>query len=242
VHVTGVTLDIDWAPDVVIDRVAGLLVERGVPASWFITHRSAAVERLRDHPELFELGIHPNFLPGSTQGRTHEEVLEHCLELVPDAISMRTHSLYQSTPLLALVAETTPIEVDASLLLLGATIASLTTFTWNGRTLTRVPVYWEDDLAMEEANASWSFDPAEIEDEGVRIYDFHPIHIYLNSSEMGPYRALRSASRPMADDVETLAAYAGSGAGTGTLFVELLDHLADRGDGVRVRDLRVEAR
>ena len=241
-HVTGVTLDIDWAPDVVIDRVAGLLLERGVAATWFVTHRSAAVERLRDRPDLFELGIHPNFLPGSTQGRTHEEVLEHCLDLVPDAISMRTHSLYQSTPLLALVAETTPIEVDASILLMHTTIASLTTFTWNGRTLTRVPVYWEDDLAMEEANASWSLDAAELENEGVRIYDFHPIHVYLNSSEMGPYRSLRSSSPLIASDERTLAPYIGRGAGTGTMFAQLLDHLATRGDAVRVRDLRVETR
>jgi peptidoglycan/xylan/chitin deacetylase (PgdA/CDA1 family) len=63
-----VTLDVDWASDAMIDQTARILLEHEVPATWFITHASAAVDRLRDHPELFELGIHPNFLPGSTHG------------------------------------------------------------------------------------------------------------------------------------------------------------------------------
>ena len=63
------TFDIDWAPDWAIDLTAGILREREVRATWFVTHESPAVDRLREDSELFELGIHPNFLPGSTQAR-----------------------------------------------------------------------------------------------------------------------------------------------------------------------------
>ncbi|HEY8645027.1 MAG TPA: hypothetical protein VIL77_04030 [Gaiellaceae bacterium] len=63
------TLDVDWCPDSAIDDVAELLIERDVPATWLVTHTSPAIDRLRLRADLFELGIHPNFLPGSTHGR-----------------------------------------------------------------------------------------------------------------------------------------------------------------------------
>lgn len=77
------TFDIDWAPDFMIDFVAEGLTQRRVRATWFVTHASPAVEWLREHPDLFELGIHPNFAPGSTQGDSPEAVLRHCLRLEP---------------------------------------------------------------------------------------------------------------------------------------------------------------
>src|SRR5215467_8520985 len=94
------TFDIDWAPDFMIDHVAGILVEARVRATWFVTHSSDAIDRLREHPDLFELGIHPNFLPGSSHGSSPQEVLQTCMTIVPEAQSFRTHSLVQSTPLL----------------------------------------------------------------------------------------------------------------------------------------------
>ena len=90
-----ITLDIDWAPDHVIDRIAAQLIDARVRATWFVTHQSPAIDRLRARPDLFELGIHPNFLNQSTHGETPAEVLAHCMALVPDARSMRTHSLVQ---------------------------------------------------------------------------------------------------------------------------------------------------
>ena len=83
-----ITLDIDWAPDFMIERVAGALLSKGVKATWFVTHRSLAIDRLRHHPELFELGIHPNFAAGSSHGDTPEAVLGHVIDLVPDAVDI----------------------------------------------------------------------------------------------------------------------------------------------------------
>jgi len=82
-----ITLDVDWAPDFVIEDVAELLINSSVRATWFVTHASSAIDDLRKRPDLFELGIHPNFLPGSTQGADVDSVLNHCMSLVPDAVS-----------------------------------------------------------------------------------------------------------------------------------------------------------
>lgn len=91
------TLDIDWAPDFVIEQVARIMIENKVKATWFVTHESEAIERLRENDDLFELGIHPNMLSGSTHGKTEDEVLTHVKKIVPGAISMRTHGLYQTS-------------------------------------------------------------------------------------------------------------------------------------------------
>ena len=52
-----ITLDIDWAPDYAIDFAAGLLIEAQVRATWFVTHDSPAVERLRQHPHPSGYGL-----------------------------------------------------------------------------------------------------------------------------------------------------------------------------------------
>ena len=56
-----ITVDIDWAPDIAIAATAKYLIENEVKATWFITHASPEVERLKEYPQLFELGVHPNF-------------------------------------------------------------------------------------------------------------------------------------------------------------------------------------
>ena len=110
-----VTFDIDWAPDCAIDFAANLLAERGVKSTWFVTHLSPAVERLRSCPDLFELGIHPNFMPKSSHGVEPEQVLKTCMEFVPEAVSVRTHGLLQSGSLFDLVMSLTPVTFDVSL-------------------------------------------------------------------------------------------------------------------------------
>lgn len=203
------TFDVDWAPDFAIDALAELLVARGIRATWLITHASPAVERLRAHG-LFELGIHPNFRSGSTHGSTVEEVLAHCMTLVPDAVSMRTHSLVQSTPLLTQIVATTPVRVDASLLL--PRVSGLHPFVqpFGGRPLLRVPCDWEDDVEMEFADPRWDT-PAVLAQPGIRTFNFHPMLVYLNAPTMAAYHQVRdlgprldtlaeSAARPHVHD------------------------------------------
>lgn len=75
--VTALTIDIDWVPDWIIEEVASILIDHNVKATWFVTHASPAVDKLQQMPELFELGMHPNCLPGSTHGDTEDEVQFH---------------------------------------------------------------------------------------------------------------------------------------------------------------------
>ena len=56
------TLDIDWAHDEVLNDTIDLLESSGIKATWFATHDTKVLERLRVN-QNFEIGIHPNFNP-----------------------------------------------------------------------------------------------------------------------------------------------------------------------------------
>lgn len=225
-----ITLDIDWAPDFAIDFTAEKLVSAGVKATWFVTHASPAVDRLREHPNLFELGIHPNFYPGSTHGDTPEAVLNHCMELVPDAISMRTHGIVQSSKLLDLVMEQTPIRVDTSIFLPRA--SHVKPFVFHGGTgglLIRVPYVWEDDYEMRCPDPIW--DPENMAmTPDIQVLNFHPIHIYLNGTDSVPYREFLKrcgASITMATENHADGLVQPSN-GPGTMFKETLTMAKER--------------
>jgi hypothetical protein len=229
------TFDVDWAPDFAIDAIAEELVAAGVRSTWFITHASPALDRLREHPDLFELGIHPNFMPGSTQGATPEEVLDHCMELVPDATTMRTHALVQSSPLLRTVVARTPVRCDASLFLLEAEHVAPVAFPDAVGSLVRIPYVWEDDVEMLADEPNWSVDRF-LARPGLQVLDFHPMLVWLNAPDMEPYRRLTEAG-PLAETaLDTAAPLVQEGTGPRPMLAAAIDHLADVGS-LRLCDL-----
>ena len=141
------SVDIDWAPDYMIDYMAQAYTEAGVKCTWFVTHASEAVDRLRSNP-LFELGIHPNFFPGSSHGSTEDEIIRHVLELVPGAKSVRMHALYQSSRLLYKLRHEYGLEIDSSLFVPQTPFLKPHTFGFSPTVapLVRLPYFWEDDV------------------------------------------------------------------------------------------------
>lgn len=230
------TFDTDWAPDFAIQLVADELIRRKLRATWFVTHRSPAIDALAG-VSLFELGVHPNFLPGSTHGGTTLEVLSHCLAIVPGATSMRTHALVQSTPIFETVLAETPIRTDVSMLMPGQPAAPFT-FHLRGRSLLRVPYHWEDDVEMGHPTPSW--EPTAQSNAHAFVPNFHPIHVYLNSADFSRYRALRATCPRLTDLKAAQAApFVNSGVGTGTAFQRLIEELDPSATGC-IRDLRAQ--
>lgn len=231
------TLDIDWAPDFAIDLVAELLVERNVPATWFVTHRSPAVARLAEHGRLFELGIHPNFLPGSSHGVSPEEVLGYCMKLVPDAVSMRSHTLVQSSGLLETVLRTTPILADVSVFLPRASNVMPVTFSLNGRGLVRIPYVWEDDYERRQPAPDWRPDPL-LEKSGIVIFNFHPLHVFLNSSDGTSYEQAkcRAEGKLGALELDDARELVSNREGARTMLDRLLPIISAATGGKRIRD------
>jgi hypothetical protein len=220
------TIDIDWAPDFIIEHVANILIKQQVKATWFVTHSSPALSLLRANTQLFELGIHPNFLPNSTHGINPKQVLNHCISLVPEARSMRTHSLTQSTPLLNQVLTLTPIILDSSIYLPHMEGIQPISYWWHGKELLRLPIFWEDDLEMERPDSCWTLEAVTHYKEGLKIFDFHPIHIVLNSRNDEAYQRLKSKKKIQDLTMSEIEPNINRGIGTLTLFMDLVEYLS----------------
>lgn len=221
-----ITLDIDWAPDYAIDFAAKLLIEAQVRATWFVTHDSPAVERLRQHPHLFELGIHPNFLPGTTHGQTESDILRHCMGFVPQARVVRTHGLVQTSNLLEKIIDETPVTVDVSLFLPHAAALEPVVYYWeDGKRLVRLPYMWEDDFEMVRPDSIWDLGQMVDRGTGLMIMDFHPIHVFLNSVTLSTYRSVRALGR-LADLPEgVVRQHIAPGRGAGYAFRSAIERM-----------------
>lgn len=223
------TIDVDWAPDWMIEYVANVLVRKHVKATWFVTHASPAIEAIQHRRDLFEIGIHPNCLPGSTHGNNEDEVLRHVKEIVPDAISMRTHSLYQSSPFLTKAAIDYGISIDVSLFLPRTPNLVKHCMRFKGAELWRIPYFWEDDSEMFEDDPIWTFSDPRLHFKGLKVFDFHPVYIVLNTDTFSAYEKLKRERQLPTWDLDFVRPHISNSLGPQTLFLELADYLSNSG-------------
>ena len=121
-------------------------------------------------------------------------VMEHCMALVPTARVMRTHGLYQSTNMFHFICDTYPqIVADCSLFLPYSRNLepALHYFGRQNRKLVRLPTFFSDDVAWRWPR--WRYSMALLDEPGLKIFCFHPIHVALNSSDPWPYENLKAS-------------------------------------------------
>jgi hypothetical protein len=226
---TFVTIDIDWADDTVLSDTVRIVEEADIEATWFVTHYTELISRLRENPK-FELGIHPNFnflLDGDPRnGGDVKRVIEKLLDIVPEAKSLRSHSLLTSTKLLQLMPQY-GLTHESNIYMPPASCDDLRPFRiWNE--LVRVPHSFEDDLYLL---ASSNCDAAECETiskyianefvkkNGFKVLDFHPIHVFLNTENLDRYERTRDIHR----NPDELIKHRYDGDGTRTALEKLLE-------------------
>ena len=213
---TLITIDTDWVPDFILSHVAEILSNKDIKATWFVTNNSTFLETLKKN-KLFEVGIHPNFEPNSTQGKDPDSILNNLKKIVPEAKSSRSHSLFQSNNLF-LKFNKYGIENDVSLFL-PDTINSQPHHL-KFANLYRFPFTWEDDIALIEDD---DLDINKYNFQGLQIFNFHPIHIYLNSSNLDLYQKLKKDIGIINLTEENIKEYINTGDGVKTFFLRLLD-------------------
>ena len=172
------SFDTDWCPDSMIEPILQKLRQFNIKSTWFVTNDSPLIQSMKEDP-LVELGIHPNFLPDSTQGKTYDEILCNLIKIVPDAVSVRNHTLYWSSGLLDRF-ERFGIKYDSSLSLQSS--KNIKPYKNKSTNLLRFPIYWEDDIALMENNIN-----IDLAVSGLKILNFHPVHILLNSYSIANY-------------------------------------------------------
>ncbi len=214
---TYITIDIDWAPEEVIEDTLSLLKEYNVSATLFCTHKSDVINNA--DIAKYEKAIHPNFnflLQGkNTNGNNAEDVLDSLLTIYPEAKGIRSHSMTQSSMLLDLFVQK-GLQYDANHFLPYQNIMPFT--LWNG--LIRIPYNWEDDVHFAY-NKKFENPEFEFADNELLIVDFHPMHIFLNTENAERYKA----AKPHYQNVKELLKFRNDGKekkGVRDVFIQLL--------------------
>tara|TARA_B100000519_G_scaffold155085_1_gene136361 strand:- start:208 stop:951 length:744 start_codon:yes stop_codon:yes gene_type:complete len=216
------TFDVDWASDEVLTFCIDMVEQSGVSATWFITHDTPVLDRLRRN-ERFEVGLHPNFnnlLNSIARGQLAEEnadaekVLGRTQGLAANATSVRSHSLFQSSRLLDMF-EAVSLTHDCNLYIPWKSVPSLKPwYHWNR--IVRVPHCWEDDIWVIDGACS---DFTGWRDVTLKVLDFHPIHIALNTQKFSDYED----SRPIHQNWNELRKVARSGFGVRSVLEQFLE-------------------
>ncbi len=219
------TLDLDWAPDHVLEDTRLLLQQVGLPATIFTTHESPAVDALLAL-ETVETGVHPNFLGGVDE----DAVLTRLLRAFPGAVGVRNHALFYHSRLLPLFSRNGIRYFSNDLMFLHPGLVPY--YDWSG--LVRLPIYWEDDVHCQYFSGRFDLPALRLAAPGLKIFNFHPVHLYLNTCEMSDYEA----AKPVLADPAAARARRREGPGIRSLFLALagrlraqdmrtLDHVAD---------------
>ena len=218
-----ITIDLDWAPDFAIRYAANILIKKRVKATWFITHDSPAVRELFNYPDLFEIGIHPNFMPGSTQGKTYKEILNNLLKIAPNAKSVRMHGLFQSSDILRMLTVDFNLKNDVSIFLWQTPYIIPTYLKFsNEKMLVRVPYLWaeqeemirKDAFILENRFLNWI---------GLKVFSFHPIYVYLNASSTKSYEEIKRKYPYPLCNKKDISSYVHGSKGVYKFFIQLID-------------------
>lgn len=212
------TIDVDWAPEEVIEDTLDLFKMYNVPCTIFTTHKSEILDNC--DRDLFEIGLHPNFnqiLQG--KGGNVEGVMSELKEMYPEAKGARSHSLTQSGYILEMYRKA-GITYEANHFL--PYHQGIKPFVlWNG--MCRIPFNWEDDyhFALEYPFNDTKID---LKDKGLNIFNFHPIHIYLNSENNDRFTKIKHDQKNM--DLLSSVQNNGEILGTRDILIALLKYVS----------------
>lgn len=213
------TFDIDWASDEVLNYTLDILEENNSCATFFVTHETILLNRIRGNSN-FELGIHPNFnflLNGSHEkGSDYKEVIQKLMDIVPEAKSVRSHSMTQSSYILEAFKEFGLSHDCNHFISVISEIELKPWMLWNG--LIRCPYFWEDDVHYTEKD-DYSIEQL-LQRNGLKIFDFHPIHVYLNTEDAKRYEISRAYHR----NFNQLNKFRFKGYGTENILLEIIEY------------------
>jgi hypothetical protein len=213
-----ITFDVDWAPDEVLRDLFTILSGYSFPVTLFATHKSGALD---DVSRVYEIGLHPNFNP-FFQNAFHlssRALLEELKSWYPQAVGVRCHSRTVSAVLIDQFISI-GLRYDANQIC--PYQKGLMPYTYRG--FCRFTDFWQDDVhAIYQRPFILSNIP--VESEGMKVFNFHPVHIYLNTESPERYGAAKAYGQEPHQLIELRNTQT---KGTRDLLIELLDYLKHR--------------
>lgn len=206
------SLDCDWCSESILEWTLDIFLEEAVPVTVFVTGKYECLQNLNN----VEIGIHPNFQNLKTE--EHEQQITELLDIYSKAISVRAHALYEYSNLLNLY-QRAGLKIDSTpLMYLCESIAPYK----HPSGMLRLPIFWEDDdyFSLEP---SWNIEELNLGLPGIKCFDFHPIHLRLNSWSPEQYNYVKQHNFSEQSILD--AEYKGTDKGIRSIFYRLVDYI-----------------
>ena len=209
------TFDIDWAHDDIIEDCYKLVSSYSINTTWFVTHKCKFLEVLQNDNNV-ELGVHPNFndLLFNGERKSSSEIMEEILAVVPNPYSVRSHSLTQNERLIDLFREFGLTHISNFFVPHCSNIETAPFYLWDKMIM--IPHFWQDNVSIK-MNSSFPFGSNFV--SRFQVYNFHPIHVFLNTRNLGVYEK----TRPIHHKPNELIRYRQDGDGVRSQLVKLLE-------------------
>jgi 2-polyprenyl-3-methyl-5-hydroxy-6-metoxy-1,4-benzoquinol methylase len=194
----------------------------------FATHRTDVFANFSN----LQIGIHPNFLSGSTHGESIEEVVDHMFEIFPDAETYRSHAYFDNQKISELMAER-GIKYDANIC---TYLQENLTPLQHCHGSLRFPSFFDDNVHWFH-NGSWDFEEyrKEFFTPGLKIINFHPYPIALNIPDIDYYNRNRDVFSGITPELIEERRY--NAKGPRNFMIQLLEAIGTEHPTYHFRDL-----
>ncbi len=182
------TSDMDWASEYAIKNTFEYFVSEGIPLTAFITNPSDTVEEYK-RAGMIKCGIHPNFMPDSSQGRNYDEVIDYCFSLLPDARCFRAHRYYDVNDTMDKLTKRGIIYESNVCTLMDI----IPPFLHRSKTIS-FPIFWEDGAFLYYSrNFDFSLMERQLRAPGLKVINIHPMHFMLNTPYFSYTREIKDS-------------------------------------------------
>ncbi|MFH1656472.1 MAG: hypothetical protein ABH956_01700 [Candidatus Nealsonbacteria bacterium] len=179
-----ITIDTEWVPDKVLEDCIDLLNYYNVKATIFCTgYININKDKLKNH----ELCIHPNF----KNIETLEKEIGNLIKIYPKAKGIRFHALFTSSRFYPIYNKFN-LEYESSYFMYLKD--DIKPFLM-GDNILQFPIYFLDYFHLFcfksvgfKKQGLFSIKNFPLEKSGLKIFIFHPIHIFLNSNKLEFYQ------------------------------------------------------
>ena len=218
------TMDIDWAAEPVIEKAISFFIEQEIPLTIYCTHHSEIIARYCNHP-LIHLGIHPNFIPGSSQGLSVDDIIDYVFSVVPGAVTMRAHRWFSSNDIYERLIPKGILFDSNECAFMDVVLPYV-----HRSGILRFPVFWEDGSYL------WHNLPLNFAVEGemifsrpsLKVINCHPFHFAVNTPYFSWTRKIKdrlSREDYTSLDKDSLSRISWNGYGMRNFVMELIDFI-----------------
>lgn len=175
-NIVCITSDMDWASDYAIRKTFEYFDEKNIPLTAFVTNPSEVINEYRRKGKI-KCGIHPNFMPDSSQGSSYDEVIDYCFKLLPYAKCFRAHRYYDVNDTMDRLTKR-GILYESNVCTLMDIVPP---FLHRSKTIS-FPIFWEDGAFLYYSKGfDFSLMEKQLISPGLKVINIHPMHFMLNT-------------------------------------------------------------